>query len=107
MSSQQPQLGMEMQMMNDKNGIAASNVAGKAIVVRCAALAMLSCLPLAGMASAEFFNDVKIPMRDGANLAGDLYLPTNRAEKIGCFLSFSPYKATGGDRPWSADRAEE
>ncbi len=107
MSAEQPQLGLEMQMMNDKNVITTSNSAGRAIVVRCAALAMLSCLPLAGMASAEFFNDVKIPMRDGANLAGDLYLPTNRAEKIGCFMSFSPYKATGGDRLWSADRAEE
>jgi len=62
---------------------------------------------MAGTASAEFFNDVKIPMRDGVNLAGDLYLPTNRAGKVGCFMSFSPYKATGGDKPYCPDRAEE
>ena len=55
----------------------------------------------------EFFNDVKIPMRDGVNLAGDLYLPSNRLEKIGCVLSFSPYKATGADTPYDAARAEE
>ena len=54
----------------------------------------------------EFFNDVKIPMRDGVNLAGDLYLPSNRLEKIGCVLSFSPYKATGADTPYDAARAE-
>ncbi|MBQ6136250.1 MAG: CocE/NonD family hydrolase [Kiritimatiellae bacterium] len=72
-----------------------------------ATLALALALPLAGAASAVFFNDVKIPMRDGVNLAGDLYLPTNRAEKIGCFMSFSPYKATGGEKPYCPERAEE
>ena len=62
---------------------------------------------LACTASAEFFNDMKIPMRDGVNLAGDLYLPTNRAARVGCFMTFSPYKATGGDKPFCPDRAEE
>ena len=55
----------------------------------------------------EFFNDVRIPMRDGVSLAGDLYLPSNRLEKIGCLLSFSPYKATASDRPTEAAKAEE
>ena len=64
-------------------------------------------LLLAGTAPAEFFNDIKIPMRDGVNLAGDLYLPTNRAARIGCFMMFSPYKATGGDKPFCPDRAED
>ena len=62
---------------------------------------------LASTASADFFNDVKIPMRNGVNLAGDLYLPTNRAEKVGCFMVFSPYKVTGGDKPYCQARAEE
>ena len=56
---------------------------------------------------AEFFNDVKIPMRDGVKLAGDLYLPANRTGKIGCFLSFSPYNATKSDKPYVPDRGEE
>ena len=55
----------------------------------------------------EFQNDVKIPMRDGVNLAGDLYLPSNRLEKIGCVLSFSPYNATGSDKPTDAAKSEE
>jgi len=64
-------------------------------------------LSLACTASAEFYNDVKIPMRDGVNLAGDLYLPTNRAEKTGCFMTFSPYQATAPDQPYTPARAEE
>ena len=72
-----------------------------------AVFALAMGISLTGIASAEFFNDVKIPMRDGVNLAGDLYLPTNRAGKVGCFMRFSPYKATGADKPWLVDRAEE
>ena len=68
---------------------------------------LLLVLSLAYTAQAEFFNDIRIPMRDGISLAGDLYLPTNRAERIGCYLSFSPYKATGSDAPFDASRAEE
>ena len=68
---------------------------------------MVLCCLLACTASAEFFNNVKIPMRDGVSLAGDLYLPTNRTSRIGCLMSFSPYKATASDRPVSAARAEE
>ena len=60
----------------------------------------------AGTAAAEFFDDVKIPMRDGVHLAGDLYLPTNRAEKVGCLLSFSPYDATGAGKPWSPEHPD-
>ncbi len=70
-------------------------------------VALFLALSLACTASAEFYNDMKIPMRDGVNLAGDLYLPTNRAERIGCFMSFSPYKATGPEKPYCAERAEE
>ena len=40
----------------------------------------LAVLPLC--ADAEFQNDVKIPMRDGVNLAGDIYLPSNRTGKV-------------------------
>ncbi|MCQ2388650.1 MAG: CocE/NonD family hydrolase [Kiritimatiellae bacterium] len=55
-----------------------------------------------------FQNNVRVPMRDGVNLAADVYLPTNRpAEKIGCLLQFSPYQATRADKPWWAERAEE
>ncbi len=61
----------------------------------------------ATLGEAKFFNDVKVPMRDGLNLAADLYLPSNRAEKIGCLLQFSPYQATASDKPWFAERAEE
>ena len=60
----------------------------------------------AGTAPAEFHDNVRIPMRDGVNLAGDLYLPTNRAEKAGCLLSFSPYDVTAAGKPWSPERAE-
>lgn len=56
----------------------------------------------------QFFDNVKVPMRDGVNLAADVYVPSNRpAEKIGCLLSFSPYKATAPAKPPMADRAEE
>lgn len=58
-------------------------------------------------AEAQFFNDVKIPMRDGVNLAGDIYLPSNRTGKVGCWLNFSPYKATKADKPQGTGRAEE
>ena len=56
---------------------------------------------------AQFFNDVKIPMRDGVNLAGDIYLPSNRTGKVGCWLTFSPYQATKSDKPQGVGRAEE
>ena len=65
----------------------------------------LAVLPFC--ADAEFQNDVKIPMRDGVNLAGDIYLPSNRTGKVGCWLVFSPYQATRPDRPQGVDRAEE
>ena len=56
----------------------------------------------------QFFDNVKVPMRDGVNLAADVYVPSNRpAAKIGCLLSFSPYKATAPAKPPMADRAEE
>ena len=58
-------------------------------------------------ADAEFLNNVKIPMRDGINLAGDIYLPSNRTGKVGCWLNFSPYKATKPDKPQGVQRAEE
>ncbi len=62
-----------------------------------------------GAAAGEpvFLNKAKIPMRDGINLAANIYLPSNRAERIGCFLSFSPYKATAANAPWYPARAEE
>ncbi len=68
-------------------------------------MALATALGAAG-AEPVFYNDAKIPMRDGINLAADIYLPSNRAEKIGCFLSFSPYKATASDSPWYPERAE-
>ena len=56
---------------------------------------------------ARFFNDVRIPMRDGVCLAGDVYLPSNRADKVGCWLVFSPYSATKSDVPRGVERAEK
>ena len=70
-------------------------------------IVLLMTSTLASAAEAAFFDNVRIPMRDGVHLAGDLYLPTNRAEKVGCLLSFSPYDATGAGKPWSPERAEE
>ena len=67
----------------------------------------MTTLLAALLALAQFFNDAKVPMRDGVNLAADVYLPSNRAEKVGCFLQFSPYKATKSDKPWFVSRAEE
>ena len=69
------------------------------------ALAMTAAAATAAPREAELHYLVKIPMRDGVNLAGKLYLPSNRAEKVGCLLSYSPYKATGNDTPLSPDRA--
>jgi len=54
-----------------------------------------------------FFNDVKVPMRDGVNLAADVYLPSNRTAKVGCWLEFSPYQATASKQPSGVARAEE
>ncbi len=65
---------------------------------------------LAAAASGEpvFFNDAKIPMRDGVNLAADIYIPArNPDERIGCFMQLSPYKATASDKPWYKERAED
>lgn len=45
-------------------------------------------------AEAKYSDNVKVPMRDGVNLAADVYLPANRGDKIGCLLEFSPYSAT-------------
>jgi len=70
-------------------------------------MALASSLTAAASGEPVFFNDAKIPMRDGVNLAADLYLPSNRAEKIGCFMQFSPYKATASDKPWYRERAED
>ena len=64
-------------------------------------------LAAAMAAQAEFFNDVKVPMRDGVNLAADVYLPSNRTGKVGCWLNFSPYNATKPDQPQGVERAEE
>ena len=61
----------------------------------------------ASRGEAVFFDNAKIPMRDGVNLAADIYLPSNRAEKIGCFMQLSPYKATAGEKPWYKARAED
>ncbi len=69
------------------------------------ALAMTAAAAAAAPRDAELHYLVKIPMRDGVNLAGKLYLPSNRAEKVGCLLSYSPYKATGDSKPMSPDRA--
>lgn len=70
---------------------------------------VLLAAAVAESAPAEFFNDVKVPMRDGVKLAADVYLPTNRTGKVGCWLEFSPYKATAAERPggYYARRAEE
>ncbi len=65
----------------------------------------LAVLPFC--ADAEFQNDVRIPMRDGVSIAGDIYLPSNCTGKVGCWLVFSPYQATRPDRPQGVDRAEE
>ncbi len=55
-----------------------------------------------------FFNDERVPMRDGVTLAADVYLPTNRpAPKLGCLLEFSPYQATRPDKLGWISRAEE
>ena len=69
-------------------------------------IVLLMTSTLASAAEAAFFDNVRIPMRDGVHLAGDLYLPTNRAEKTGCLLSFSPYDVTAAGKPWSPERAE-
>lgn len=65
----------------------------------------LAVLPVC--ATAEFYNDIKVPMHDGINLAADVYLPSNRTGKVGCWLNFSPYNATKSDKPQGVDRAEE
>lgn len=65
----------------------------------------LAVLPVC--ATAEFYNDIKVPMHDGINLAADVYLPSNRTGKVGCWLNFSPYNATKSDKPQGIDRAEE
>ena len=70
-------------------------------------LALAAGLAVAMAAQAEFFNDVKVPMRDGINLAADIYLPSNRTGKVGCWLNFSPYNATKPDQPQGVERAEE
>ncbi len=66
------------------------------------------CLQVGSLfaAEAQFFNDFKIPMRDGVNLAADIYLPTNRAAKVGCHLVFTPYGGTTSTRPPNASLAE-
>ena len=60
----------------------------------------------AACGESAFFDNVKIPMRDGVHLAADIYLPSNRAEKVGCLMQLSPYKATASEKPWSKGRAE-
>ena len=56
----------------------------------------------------RFLDNVKVPMRDGVNLAADVYVPSNRPSlKVGCLLSFSPYKATASSKPPMRERAEE
>ena len=75
----------------------------KSVTIMTCTLALAS----AGAAPAGFSGDVRIPMRDGVRLAGALYLPTNRTEKVGCLLSFSPYGATASGAPWWPERAEE
>lgn len=65
----------------------------------------LAVLPVC--ATAEFYNDIKVPMHDGINLAADVYLPSNRTGKVGCWLCFSPYKVTKPDKPQGVGRAEE
>ena len=71
------------------------------------ALAATLAATAAARGEAVFFDNAKIPMRDGVNLAADIYLPSNRAEKIGCFMQLSPYKATAGEKPWYKARAED
>ena len=70
-----------------------------------AALAAAATVGFAG--EAVFENDVKVRMRDGVSLAADVYVPSNRTEKVGCLLQFSPYQATKSDGPWWAERAED
>lgn len=77
------------------------------LVMRRMIAAMAGAMLCAAGASAEFFDNVKIPMRDGVNLAADIYLPSNRTGKVGCLLQFSPYGATSAGKPWCRDRAEE
>jgi hypothetical protein len=60
---------------------------------------------VAAGADAMFFDNVRVPMRDGVSLAADVYLPSNRAARVGCLLQFSPYGATKAGKPWSMDRA--
>ena len=46
----------------------------------CSAISLINC---------------KVPMRDGVQLAADVYLPRNRLdEKLPCILTYSPYGAT-------------
>lgn len=73
------------------------------------AAALLSFGAIPGFAlESLFLNDAKIPMRDGVNLAADIYVPSNRpAEKTGCILYFSPYQATKSDNPPSVASAEK
>ena len=61
-----------------------------------------------GRAESVYFDDIRIPMRDGVNLAADIYLPSNRTEKIGCLLEFSPYQVTkaASAAAHGTDRAE-
>ena len=65
------------------------------------------CSVTAGGADAVFMDNVRVPMRDGVTLAADVYLPSDRAGRVGCLLSFSPYNATGSGKPWNAGRADE
>lgn len=76
------------------------------IALFCTIMTSTQAVAPAGAAEAAFSGDVRIPMRDGVRLAGALYLPTNRAEKVGCLLSFSPYGATASGAPWWPERAE-